>query len=201
MATKQLFVPPVPPAPMLATPSAVPTGDQWVFEAKWDGARLAASCSGDRALLYSRRGTNLSGSFPEICHMLPEALNGHSAILDGEIVALDNHARPSFQRLQRRLHVSRPSANLQAALPTTLVVFDILQIDGTDVTGLPYLKRRELLEDLWLGRAGPRIVTPPVWSDISGDIVLDVMRELGLEGVVAKAATSTYHQVGEVDTG
>jgi bifunctional non-homologous end joining protein LigD len=73
-----------------------------------------------------------------------------------------------------------------------LFVFDILQLDGADITGLPYLKRRALLEDLRLDQAGPRIVTPPVWSDVDGNLVLDVMREAGLEGVVAKAANSPY---------
>ena len=71
-------------------------------------------------------------------------------------------------------------------------MFDILHLDGADVTRLSYLERRALLEQLRLDQAGPRIITPPVWSDIDGDIILDVMRQAALEGVVAKRATSPY---------
>lgn len=177
---------------MLATRATVPTGEGWHYEAKWDGARGLIRGFDGHAEIYSRTGTHLSRSFPELCEAMPAGLNGHRAILDGEIVALDARAQPCFQRLQRRLHVARPSAALQTAVPVTLFVFDILHLDGADVTRLSYLERRALLEQLRLDQAGPRIITPPVWSDIDGDIILDVMRQAALEGVVAKRATSPY---------
>lgn len=86
--------------------------------------RLLARCSDD-VKLFSRRATNLTTSFPEITNALSKALTGRSAILDGEIVALDAHARPSFQRLQRRPRVTHPSPQLITAVPTIYTLFCI----------------------------------------------------------------------------
>ena len=118
---------------------------------------------------------------------------GHrAAILDGEIVTLDRRSgAPRFQLLQRRLAVARPRAVLQASIPASLWIFDILNLDGADLTQLPYLQRRAILEDLPLGQS-KAIAVPPVWPDLAGDVLLDVMRELSLEGVVMKRADSTY---------
>lgn len=160
-----------------------------MFEQKWDGARLLARVCDGGAELYSRNGNKLT-SFPEVCGALGPALRSRSAILDGEIVAVDRHGRPSFQRLQRRRHVARPAAALRTAIPVTFMVFDVLFLDGAEVTRRPYVDRRKLLEDL--GLAGPRILMPPCWADIDADVMLEVCREFVSEGVVAKRATSTY---------
>ena len=123
---------------------------------------------------------------------LATALEGRAAILDGEIVTLDRRTgAPRFQLLQRRLAVARPRAVLQASVPASLWIFDILHLDGADLTQLPYLQRRAILEDLPLGQS-KAIAVPPVWPDLAGDVLLDVMRELSLEGVVMKRADSTY---------
>jgi bifunctional non-homologous end joining protein LigD len=121
-----------------------------------------------------------------------ETLQGRAAILDGEIVTLDRRTgAPRFQLLQRRLAVAHPRAVLQASVPASLWIFDILHLDGADLTQLPYLQRRAILEDLPLGQS-KAIAVPPVWPDLAGDVLLDVMRELSLEGVVMKRADSTY---------
>ena len=95
--------------------------------------RIRASAR-SRAQLFGRRGTHLSAMFPEIVEVLPAALGGRTAIVDGEIVALDHRARPSFSRLQRRLRSPRPRA-LVSAVPAGLFVFDVLHWAGRDVTG------------------------------------------------------------------
>ena len=130
----------VPPAPMLAAVAPLPkdaTG--WCAELKWDGARgIAYAPHRDVFRLYSRRGNDLSGSFPELREALQAGLGARNAILDGEIVALDSHARPSFQRLQRRL--MGKSRTLVDTCPATLFLFDILSLDGTYMTR-PSLRR------------------------------------------------------------
>ena len=181
---------PVPPAPMLAATGPLPSdASAYCFEAKWDGARMLARC-GHNVQLFSRHATDLTTCFPEITHGLSEALAGRSAILDGEIVAFDKRARPSFERIQRRLRTRRPTAHLITAVPAMYVVFDVLYLDGSDVTGRPFVQRRELLEDLKLDN--PPLITSPYWTDISAVAMFDVARELALEGIVIKRASSTY---------
>jgi ATP dependent DNA ligase domain len=102
-----------------------------------------------------------------------ETLQGRAAILDGEIVTLDRRTgAPRFQLLQRRLAAARPRAVLQASGPASLWIFDILHLDGADLTQLPYLQRRAILEDLPLGQT-KAIAVPPVWPDLAGDVLLD----------------------------
>ena len=114
---------PVPPAPMLAATDPLPSdASAYCFEAKWDGARMLARC-GHNVQLFSRHATNLTACFPEITSGLAEAIPGRSAILDGEIVAFDQRARPSFERIQRRLRTRRPPAHLITAVPAMYVVF------------------------------------------------------------------------------
>lgn len=176
---------------MLASAGAPPTDTTgYCFEAKWDGIRLAARCA-DRVELFSRQATNLTACFPEITGALSHGgLQGRSAILDGELVAFDHTARPSFELIQRRLRSSRPNPDLIASVPVTFCVFDLVYLDGNDLTGHTYLRRRRALEDLRLHQ--PPIVISPYWTGISADAMAEVMRGLGLEGYVLKRATSTY---------
>jgi ATP-dependent DNA ligase len=120
---------------------------------------------GEGAQLFSRPGNQLSTRFPEITMALATALDGRAAILDGEIVTPDRTGAPSFQLLQRRLAVPSPRPTLQASIPSTLCVFDILNLDGADLTQLPYLQRRAILEDLPL-RDTNAIAVPPAGSPI-----------------------------------
>jgi bifunctional non-homologous end joining protein LigD len=183
-------VTPFPPSPMLATAAALPRDSAgYVFEAKWDGIRALARVDG-RAELFSRHATNLTGYFPEITDGLAAGLAGRTAILDGEVVALDRRARPSFDLIQRRLRHSRPPARILHTVPAMFFVFDLLYLDGTDVMRRPYLERRKLLDALQL--RGSSLQTSPYWTDIGAAAMFDVVRDMGLEGVVCKRATSVY---------
>ena len=182
---------PVPPAPMLATAGPLPTSDGFAFEPKWDGARCLARSAGTTQL-FSRNANNLSTSFPELTEACSTALTGRAAVLDGEVIVLDRHTRPNFDLLRRRLHASRSAPALAARLPSTLVVFDVLHLDGQDLTTLPYHDRRAALEDLCFSSTGGRVVRTPAWTDIDGPAVFDVVKSMALEGVVAKALASPY---------
>jgi bifunctional non-homologous end joining protein LigD len=178
---------------MLATAGQLPTNARgWVAEAKLDGCRSMARVYEQGAQLFSRPGNQLSTRFPEITAALATALHGRTAILDEEIVTPDRRAgAPCFELLRRRLAVARPRCTLQASIPATMCVFDILNLDGADLTQLTYRQRRAILEELPL-RDTKAIAVPPVWPDLAAEVLLDVTRELSLEGVVMKRADSTY---------
>ncbi|CAM3302085.1 ATP dependent DNA ligase-like protein [Williamsia muralis] len=141
--------------------------------------------------MWSRHRNNFSSHFSEIVAGVPAALGGRQAILDGEIVVLDAARRPSFSRLQRRLRIPKPSPQVLRAVPAAFYPFDMLALDGRDTTALPYVERRALLDGLAL--SGTSVQAPPYWTDVDGQVMLDIAREHGLEGIVAKRLTLTYH--------
>jgi bifunctional non-homologous end joining protein LigD len=177
--------------PMLATNSELPRDDEhWSFEMKWDGVRAIAAVDAGRIRLTARRGNEVTDRYPEL-HTLGDALGSTSALVDGEIVALDAKGRPSFELLQPRMHVASASTarQLAARMPVVYMVFDVLWLDGHNVMDRPYTERRALLEALKL--AGPSWQTPPGHVG-DGQAMHDTSRELGLEGVVAKRLDSRY---------
>lgn len=175
-------------APMLASPGALPPGDGWSYEPKWDGMRVVVHVDGDRVLLRSRNLRDVTASFPELAEVAA-ATGGVPAVLDGEVVALDGGGRPSFQRLQERMHRSRPTAEVVERVPVSLVVFDLLRLGDSPTVDLPYGDRRRLLTEL--GIDGPRWRTAPAFES-DGEAVLEQCEALGFEGVVAKRIDSTY---------
>ena len=141
--------------------------------------------------MFSRRATNLSAYFPDVvsgCSLL----DNRDAILDGEIIVLDERMRPNFGLLQRRLQTPRPPSALQRRRPARLVVFDVLHLDGRDLTGLPYRERRGVLEGLSLSALSPALATSPAWLGVDGREILLAMADAGMEGVVCKAQGSIY---------
>ena len=119
--------------PMLATRgTAVPTGPEWLHEVKWDGIRVLAEVGGGRLRLWSRNGNDVSAAYPELAP-LAEATGGHDVLLDGEVVAFDDGV-PSFGALADRMHVrnARKAASLATTNPVTLMVFDLLSVDGVN---------------------------------------------------------------------
>jgi bifunctional non-homologous end joining protein LigD len=179
-------------APMLATPGTLPEGRAvWAYEVKWDGARAIAWAEGGRVALHSRNGKDVTATFPDLAG-LAEHLGMSAVILDGEIVALGEDGRPSFARLQNRLHIADPrEARRRAAVdPVDFVAFDLLYAEGRSLLELPYDDRRARLEAL--GFNGPNFTTTECFRDISGRDVLQAVTANGLEGVVAKRRTSTY---------
>jgi bifunctional non-homologous end joining protein LigD len=179
--------------PMLATPAtAIPKDEaNWSFDVKWDGIRALASISGGRIKLEVRSGNDVTHRYPELS-ALGRALGTTEVVLDGEIVAFDPATgRPSFERMQRRMHVESESAirRLRQDVPITYVIFDLLWLDGHPTTALPFSERRRLLEGLNL--AGPAWHTPATHPG-EGQALLDATAASGLEGVVAKRLDSSY---------
>ncbi|WP_433321159.1 non-homologous end-joining DNA ligase [Micromonospora chersina] len=174
--------------PMLAGAGALPTGPGWGYEFKWDGVRAVAYVDGGLRLL-SRNDREVTRAYPELGE-LADLLAGRRAVLDGEIVALDGGGRPSFSALQRRMHVRAPAAALVASTPVRYYLFDLLHLDGRDITALPYTERRAALENL--GLSSGSVETPPYWTGEAGRDLATAAAELGLEGVVAKRLGSAY---------
>lgn len=175
---------------MLAMAGKLPgRQEEYAFEFKWDGMRVLAGCKSGRVRLASRTGNDVTAWFPELAG-LGKAL-GRNATLDGEVVALDANGLPDFGLLQGRFGLNRPAdiARQAAARPVHYMVFDILDLDGRDLTGLPYAERRGVLEGLSL--SGPAWGTSPSHPGV-GDVMLDMSRRMGLEGIVAKRLDAPY---------
>ncbi len=178
-------------SPMLAVPGDLPAGGGWAFEFKWDGIRVLLWIDGGRPRAVSRGGKDVTGAFPELRH-LAEAVGSNQVILDGELVALGEDGRPSFSRLQHRIHVQKPKDATRAAArdPVSFVVFDLLHLNGRSLIGLTYDERRAQL--VQLGIAGPSWGVAPSFTEEPADAVLRSAVSLGMEGVVAKRRSSTY---------
>jgi bifunctional non-homologous end joining protein LigD len=176
--------------PMLAGAGPLPGGEGWAFEIKWDGVRALAYTRPGELRLESRNLNDITRSYPELSR-LGEALGSREAVLDGEIVALDESARPSFETLQRRMHVGGKAqvARLAKEHPVTYMIFDLLWLDGQSLMGEPYLTRRERLLELSL--SGAHWQTPAHHVG-DGAALLRASAEQGLEGILAKRIDSRY---------
>ena len=181
-------------APMLATlgsEGGLGDDDDWAFEMKWDGIRAIAAVGGAGTRLFTRNANDVTVSYPDVAERMADALAGRSAVLDGEIVAINTKGRPDFGLLQTRMKLTR-KADVQKAVgrtPVQLLLFDILELDGESLTEHPYWERRRMLEDV-VRSAGPIQVPPSFEGDIED--AMSSSRELGLEGVMAKKRDSTY---------
>jgi bifunctional non-homologous end joining protein LigD len=177
--------------PMLATPGALPRDDAgWAFEIKWDGVRAIAYWQPGRLRIESRNLNDITRRYPEL-RALGEELGSREAVLDGELVAFDDAGKPSFGKLQQRMNLASESAIRRVAreAPVTYMLFDLLYLDGSLTTGLPYSQRRKLLDDLGLNGASWQT---PAHHLADGQALLAATAELGLEGVIAKRLTSPY---------
>jgi bifunctional non-homologous end joining protein LigD len=169
---------PVPP--MKATLGTLPTEDSgWAYEIKWDGYRTLAFVEGGRVRLQSSNLLDVTKRYPEI-QPLADELGGQRAVLDGELVVVDERGRPRFELIQRK-EIDR----LQAAY----FVFDVLSIDEHDTIGLPYEDRRRLLRELV--DDGPNWQVPAHRVG-DGQALLDATEAQELEGVMAKRLGTTY---------
>jgi bifunctional non-homologous end joining protein LigD len=179
-------------APMLAVQGELPRQDgRWAYEFKWDGIRALVWCDGGRARALSRNGNDITAAFPEL-RQVGAAMGSHQVVLDGELVVFDETNRPSFSRLAKRIHLASPRDVDRAAKrdPASLIVFDLLHLDGRSTMADPYDERRRQLEGL--GRGGVAWAVTPGFTDVEGADVLTTAVELGMEGVVAKRRSSTY---------
>ena len=179
-------------APMLARIGTLPKDDErWAYEIKWDGVRAIGYAEGGRLRLQARSGRDITARYPEL-RSLGRALASHEAILDGEVVAFGPEGRPSFQKLQGRMHLTSEHAvrRLSESDPVSYIVFDLLWLDGHSLMELPYTERREAL--LELGLQGERWQTPAHHVG-DGEAMLDASRAQGLEGIIAKRLDSLYY--------
>ncbi len=180
----------VPPLrPMLATKaSSLPTGPEWSHEVKWDGVRILADLSAAHpagARLWSRNANEVGVAWPDV---VDSPVGARDLLVDGEVIVLNEAGLPDFRVLQERLHVrrARTAERLAGSLPATFMVFDLLRLDGTDLTDLPLHERRARLGDLDLGRWQ----LPAAYDD--GAMLHAATLEQGLEGVVSKRLDSRY---------
>jgi bifunctional non-homologous end joining protein LigD len=177
--------------PMLARSGPLPRDEQrYGFEVKWDGIRTILFCDHGHLMLQGRNFTDFTPRYPEVRDLARE-MGARRLILDGEIVAFDPEGRPSFERLQTRMHLASDSAvkRRMRDTPVTYVVFDLLYLDGHSTLPLPYEDRRSLLERL--DPQGPAWRTP-AYHRGEGGALLDATRELGIEGIVAKRLDCPY---------
>lgn len=178
-------------SPMLASNGTVTDLDadeDWAFEMKWDGYRTIVYLNGDDVWLMSRNGKDLTATFPELVKPLRDAVKPAGAVLDGEIVALDRKGRPNFGFLQSRAGLSEDESAARSAT-IELMLFDMLELDGHDITADTYDVRRAALSAS-VTPAGP--VQVPEEFDGDVDAALASSTAFGLEGVVAKERDSRY---------
>jgi bifunctional non-homologous end joining protein LigD len=167
-----------------------PRGDDWLFEVKWDGVRAIALIENESLQLQSRTGNRCERQYPELA-VIPHQVAAETAVLDGEIAVLDAKGVSQFHLIQPRIMNADPNSIAHMARSTTVVyfAFDLLYLNGYDLRGVHLDERRKLLE---------QIVTPDPVFRVStvfpgaGEELLEAARENGLEGLIAKRATSTY---------
>jgi bifunctional non-homologous end joining protein LigD len=179
--------------PMLATPIAKAfDGPEWLFEIKWDGYRAVAFIEDGRVRLVSRSQNDLTAQFPEL-GSLPQSVKAQRAILDGEIVALDEEGRPSFSLMQQRTGFRPGKHRLpgREGVPIVYYAFDLLYLDGFDLRRVALEQRKQLLQE--------RIVPGALvqFSDHYAEKGLDLFeaaKQRGLEGIVAKKRNGIYEE-------
>jgi bifunctional non-homologous end joining protein LigD len=176
---------------MLARSGPLPPNEEkWGFEVKWDGIRTVVFCDHGHIELQGRNFSDFTPRYPEV-RELARAVGARRMILDGEIVAFDEQGRPSFERLQSRMHLASDSAvrRRMRDIPVTYVAFDLLYLDGRSTLPLRYEQRREVLEALELEGPAWRV---PAYHRGEGSALLAATRDLGIEGIVAKRLDSAY---------
>ncbi len=172
---------------MLATKADhVPTGPTWSHEVKWDGMRVLAATGADGTRLTSRNDNDVTASWPDVAD---SPLGRRDAVVDGEVIALNAQGLPDFRTLQERLHVRNRAAvaRLVQRVPVTFMAFDLLRLDGVDLTREPLTERRARLNDLLDGSAWQ---VPASYDD--GQLLHEATLAQGLEGIVSKRVDSRY---------
>jgi bifunctional non-homologous end joining protein LigD len=157
------------------------TGD-WIYELKFDGIRLIVTKADEKVSLLSRNQNELSGRFPEIVEAV-ENFPVRECVIDGEVVAVDEQGRSSFQLLQAREMEGQKS-------PVYFYAFDLLQLDGKRLIDLPLETRKEVLEKFCADAGDPIRYSGAIGSDPKA--LLDEVKRRGLEGIIGKQRNSVY---------
>jgi bifunctional non-homologous end joining protein LigD len=179
--------------PMLATAvDEAFDGDDWLFEIKWDGYRAVAFIADGKARLVSRNQNDLTPRYPELKD-LPKFVKAKTAILDGEVVALDEQGRASFSLMQQRTGF-RPGgrrAPTNADVPVLYYAFDLLYLDGYDLRKLPLEERKKKLQSVIVPGDALRFSDH---YEQQGKALFEVAQQKGLEGILAKKRDSVYQE-------
>jgi bifunctional non-homologous end joining protein LigD len=167
-----------------------PAGEDWLYEVKWDGVRAICYIDAGQLRLVSRNGNAMERQYPELS-ILPHHIQAGTAILDGEIAALDERGLPSFALLQRRITVADAGATaaLARTSPVVFFAFDLLYLDGFDLRGVPLVERKALLKEVL--KPGDLVRYSDHFAG-NGAELLKAAKDQGLEGVVGKRAMSLY---------
>jgi bifunctional non-homologous end joining protein LigD len=189
-------IPDAKPAPMpehisvtLATLAEKPfSNPNWLFEIKWDGVRALAFVDHGTVRLMARSGRDVSAEYPEFQN-LAQKLKAETAILDGEIVTLDENGHSSFQKLQNRIGVTNPPARLRESIPLTYYAYDLLYCNGFDLRKSPLLQRKELLRQILRADEDVRYSEHQLEK---GQELFEAAKAQGLEGIVGKQIESIY---------
>ena len=179
--------------PMLATPAAKAFDDpNWLFEIKWDGYRAVAFIEDGRLRLVSRTQNDLTRRFPELA-ALSSFVNAKRAILDGEIVALDEQGHPSFSLMQQRTGFRPGKHRLpgREGVPVIYYAFDLLYLDGADLRRVPLEERKQRLQSIVESSA---VIHFSDHYAEKGLALFEAAKQRGLEGIVAKKRTSLYEE-------
>jgi bifunctional non-homologous end joining protein LigD len=179
--------------PMLATLVDEPfNNDEWLFEIKWDGYRAIAFIEGDNLRLVSRNQNDLTKAYPEL-QEIPQHIRARTAILDGEIVALDEHGRPSFGLMQQRTGVGEGGRRIRRTrddIPVVYYAFDLLHLDGYNLMRTDLEKRKELLGSILAPSDHLRLSDHYLGQ---GKALFEAAAQQQLEGIIAKRRTSCYY--------
>jgi bifunctional non-homologous end joining protein LigD len=178
--------------PMLATPSEVPfNGPDWLFEIKWDGYRAVSFIKGGSVRLVSRNHNDLTAQYSELSD-LPDFVKAKTAILDGEVVALDEHGRSSFSLMQQRTGIRKGGRRVagRSDVPVVYYIFDLLYADGYDLRQVSLEERKSALAQI-LKTTG-KVRYSEHFPD--GVALFDAAKQQGLEGILAKRRVSVYEE-------
>ena len=180
--------------PMLATLVDEPFDDaDWLYEVKWDGYRAVAFVDGGRTRYVSRNQNELTSAYPELAS-LADSLHCKRAVLDGEICALDAEGRSSFSLMQQRTGIGEGGRRVRVSrdnIPVIYYVFDLLWLDGYDLTRVNLIQRKELLRQILTESGTLRYSEHFIGM---GSKLFEVARQRQLEGIVAKRSRSCYLQ-------
>ena len=178
-----LMLPAFRPFQLATLERKVPTGNSWLFEMKFDGYRMQAAIAGDQVRLYTRNGHDWTRQFGYVAPALSKLTKG-TALIDGELCAIDEHGRSNFTLLKN---------SLDGRTPVAFYAFDLLEQDGEDIARLPQIERKERLAVLLADLPAD---SPIVYSEHvvgNGQAVFDAMKAGGFEGVIAKSPTARYY--------
>lgn len=189
--------------PMLAKTTGQEPIDspEYIWEWKWNGLRIIGHCEGESALLQGRSGADFTLQFPELAD-LARQIKADQAVVDGEVVCLDERGLPDFNRIQHRIGKRDPLAIKVMAekFPATYMIFDVLEVFGTDITArsrepATLMQRKAILGQLVVPDGAVKL-SP--WVDTAGTALLKEAERLGQEGVMAKTKSGLYHLGGRL---